>query len=160
MAVLITTSRLTIRPLLDSDSPAMLAVYADAEVMRYIPGGARDETGSAERLRDLIEHQAEHGVSKWAVVLTATGQVIGDCGLQYLDGTSDLEIGFHLARQYWGQGFATEAACACLRWAQTERTERIVAMVDPDHSASRRILERIGLRHDGEAQHFGRTWEL
>jgi RimJ/RimL family protein N-acetyltransferase len=158
--VLIRTRRLRIRPFVESDLAAMLRVFTDPEVMRFVPGGAHDEARSAERLQSLIRHHRDHGVGKWAVQIAATNEVIGDCGLQFLDSTNDLEIGFHFAREHWGKRFATEAAQACLARARTARTERIVAIVDPEHAASRRVLVRIGLRYASEAQHFGRSWSF
>ncbi len=158
MPLPIGTERLTIRPLNASDIEAMNAVFSDPVVIRFIPGGACDMAGSRERVQTLIDHHCEHGVSKWAVTLTSTGEVLGDCGLQYLDGGPDLELGFHLARTQSGRGYASEAADACLRWALTERTERVVAIVDPLNGSSRRVLERIGMRPTGVAHHFGRDW--
>jgi RimJ/RimL family protein N-acetyltransferase len=152
------TTRLAIRPLRETDFDALHAVYSDAEVVRYIPGGVRDEKGSRQRLEELIAHHEQHGVSKWAVTLASTGHVIGDCGLQFLPGTTDLELGFHLARPYWGRGYATEAASACLQWALVERRERIVAIVDPAHAASQRILSKIGMRPVGPGRFLDRSW--
>lgn len=154
----IVTSRLTIRPLRETDFDALHAVYSDPDVGRFIPGGVRDEEGSRRRLEELIAHHDRHGVSKWAVMLTNTGQVIGDCGLQFLPSTSYLELGFHCARAYWGHGYATEAATACLQWARIERPERVVAIVDPAHVKSQRILNKIGMRLLGTEHVLGRTW--
>jgi RimJ/RimL family protein N-acetyltransferase len=119
-----------------------------------------DHGRSLARLGSLIDHQQRHGFSKWAVIEKATGGLIGDCGLQYLDGGPDIELGFHLARGYWGQGYATEAARACLAWARAERAERVVAIVDPANQRSTRVLRRIGMSPAGTASYFGREWLL
>jgi Acetyltransferase (GNAT) domain len=111
----IATERLLIRPLEPTDIEAMHAVFSDPEVMRYVPGGACDRERSRSRLQSLIEHQKDHGFSKWAVAEKDSGHLIGDCGLQYLDGGPDIELGFHLARAHWGHGYATEVARACPR---------------------------------------------
>jgi RimJ/RimL family protein N-acetyltransferase len=71
------TRRLTIRSLRETDFGALHAVHSDPDVVRYVPGGVRDEEGTRQRLEELITHHDEHGVSKWAVMLTSTGQVIG-----------------------------------------------------------------------------------
>ncbi len=126
--------------------------------MRFIPGGVRDAAGVQQRVAELIAHHRRHGVSKWAVELHATGNVIGDCGLQFLPGTTTLELGFHFAPLYWGQGYATEAAAACLGWARTHRPETIIAIVDPAHHASRTVLGRIGMRPNGYDDLFGQRW--
>ena len=147
-----------IRPLQEADFDALHAVYSDPDVVRYIPGGVRDEEGTRRRLDELIVHHLRHAVSKWAVILTSTGQLIGDCGLQYLPGTEDLELGFHLAQAHWGHGYATEAASACLHWALVERSERIIAIVDPAHAVSQRILDKIGMRLAGPKHFLDRIW--
>jgi len=152
------TPRLTIQPLRHADFQALHAVYSDPDVVRYVPDGVRDEAGTRRRLEELMAHHEQYGVSKWAVILTSSGQVIGDCGLQFLPGTPNLELGFHLARVYWGQGYATEAAVACLQWALVHRPEKIVAVVDPAHLVSQRILSEIGMRPIGLEQLLNRTW--
>lgn len=158
MPILTTTERLLIRPFGQADSEAMHRVFSDPEVMRHVPGGACDRERSLARLGSLIDHQQRYGFSKWAVIEKATGGLIGDCGLQFLDGGPDIELGFHLGREYWGQGYATEAAAACLAWARAERPERVVAIVDPANQASIRVLSKIGMAAAGTGSYFGREW--
>ena len=157
-ALPILTARLRIRPLRQDDLDAMHAVYSDPECTRFIPRGVRDLEGTRQRVAELIKHHDRHGVSKWAVEIAGTGEVIGDCGLQFLPGTSDLELGFHLAKAHWGRGYATEAATACLQWAQQHRHERIIAIVDPNHHASQHVLENLGMRSIGTLYLFDRNW--
>ena len=154
----ILTDRLTIRPLRLGDVEAMHAVYSDPDVVRYIPGGVRDRDGTYRRVADLIAHHDRHGVSKWAVTLSNSGFLIGDCGLQFLPGRTDLELGFHFARAYWGHGYATEAASACLAWALATRSERILAIVDPEHRSSQHILTKLGMQPIGRDNILDRTW--
>jgi hypothetical protein len=100
----ILTRRLTIRPLRSDDIDALHIVYAGPEVTRFIPGGVRDRAGTRRRIDDLIDHHQRHGVSKWAVTLSESGRLIGDCGLQFLPGRTELELGFHIARAYRAHG--------------------------------------------------------
>ena len=152
------TARLLIRPLSPRDLEGVHAVFSDAEVMRYVPGGACDRDGSKARLQALIEHQRDHGFSKWAVIEMESRRLIGDCGLQYLDGGPEIELGFHIVRSRWGCGLASEAARACLQWALAERPESVVAIADPANEASIRVLEKIGMRLRGPGSYFGREW--
>ena len=154
------TARLLIRPLIAADLDALHAIYSDPEVMRLIPADACDREGSRKRLQSHIDHQRRHGFSKWAVVEKASGAVIGDCGLKYLSGGAEIELGYHIARSCWAQGYATEAATACLAWARAERPERIVAIVDRGNAASIRVLEKIGMHEAGTAVVFDREWLL
>lgn len=123
----IRTERLTIRALRRSDLEALHAVYSDPEGARFIPGGARDRDGTGRRIAELTDHLDRHGVGKWAVTLSHNDLLIGDCGLHFLPGRQDLYLGFHFARAYWGHGYAAESASACLAWALSHRTERILA---------------------------------
>ncbi len=136
----------------------MHAVYSDPEATKFLPGGVRDYAGTRQRVAELIDHHDRHGVSKWAVTLSQSGLLIGDCGLQLLPGRDDLELGFHIARAYWGHGYATEAASACLNWALANRTERILAIVDPRHHSSQRVLAKLGMRAIGSDHILNRAW--
>jgi len=107
-----------------------------------------------------MSHHAEHGFSKWAVVERASGTVIGECGLQYLDGGPDIELGYKLARAHWGHGFAAEAAQACLGWALAERPERVVAIADPANARSARVLDKIGMVREGRWHGFDHEWDF
>jgi len=156
----IITRRLIIRPFTAGDFEAIHAVWSDPAVMGAIPSQAYDREQSWSRLRGKFRHQARHGFSKWAVAELASGTVIGECGVHYLEGGPDIELGYKLARAYWGQGLAAEAAQACLDWALAERPERVVAIVDPANIRSARILSKIGMVPDGTFSRFGHTWDF
>jgi [ribosomal protein S5]-alanine N-acetyltransferase len=156
----ITTKRLIIRPFTVADFEAMHAVWSDPKVMGPVPSKAYDRQTSWARLNEKVSHQAEHRFSRWAVVEQASGTVIGECGLQYLDGGPDIELGYKLAHAHWGHGFAVEAARACLDWAQAERPERAVAIVDPTNTRSARVLDKIGMVRDGTLFCFGHKWDF
>jgi [ribosomal protein S5]-alanine N-acetyltransferase len=161
MTVWLETERLLMRPLTPGDLDAVHAVFSDPLVMQYLVGGACGLDASRAKLTSYIAHQETHGFSKWAVVERVSGAVIGDCGLKVLEDGPDVELGFHLARQYWGRGYATEAATACLDWGfENLDRNRIVAIVDPRNAASVRVLEKIGMSRHGWATHFGRDWHL
>ena len=97
------------------DATAMLAVYGDPEVMRFIPGGA---LAGLEAVRSTLEtyarEQESRGFSFWAVVERETGHVIGDVGFGIFEPTGELELGWTLARDRWGHGYGAEVAAACL----------------------------------------------
>lgn len=99
------------------DVPALLRVFGDAEVMRFYPA-TFDETRMQRWVAWNQQHDAEHGHGLWAVILRATGECIGDCGLvpQQVDGVAEIEIGYHLRRDLWCQGLATEAHCIRLTY--------------------------------------------
>jgi ribosomal-protein-alanine N-acetyltransferase len=156
----ILTRRLIVRPFTLADFEAIHAVWSDPEVMGPVPSRAYDREKSWARLSEAFSHQARHGFSKWAVVEKASGKVIGECGVHYLENGPDIELGYKLARARWGQGFASEAAQACLDWALAERPERVVAIVDSANTRSARILGKIGMVRGGTFSRLDHTWDF
>jgi ribosomal-protein-alanine N-acetyltransferase len=156
----ITTDRLIIRPFTPEDLAAIHAVWSDPEVMRLVPSQPYDVAKSRVRLGEKISHQARHGFSRWAVVERASRQLIGECGLQYLEGGPEIELGYKLARHCWGRGLAIEAARACLDWARAERPEPVVAIVDHANTRSARVIGRLGMVPHGTRCCFGHEWDF
>jgi ribosomal-protein-alanine N-acetyltransferase len=92
----------------------------------------------------------------WKLLEPDTSQMIGFCGLQPLANTPDIEIGWWLAPSHWGCGLATEAARAFLRDGfERVGLQRIVAVAHPDNRASRRVMEKLGMQYQRDAQHKG-----
>ena len=144
----IETERLTIREFQpEADAEAMLTVYGDPEVMRFVAGGAfRGIETMKARLKTYVRESERRGFSSWAVVERETGELIGDAGFGLYEPTGDIELGYTLNAAYWGNGFATEAAAACLA-AGLEHlaVPRIIALVDVDNQPSLRVAERLGM---------------
>ena len=139
----------------------MLAVHGDPEVMRFSLSGACTAEDARGRLHRLIEHQERHGFSKWGVRERSSGALVGDCGVQLLEGGPDVELGFHLRRSVWGQGYATEAARACLEASFAGLgLDQVIAIVATGNVASVRVLEKIGMQPGGTRDALGRTWDL
>jgi [ribosomal protein S5]-alanine N-acetyltransferase len=156
----IETERLILRPLALADLGPMHDVYGEREVMRYIgSGGSHSETvdDSERRLQRLIDHQEAHGFSLWAVTDRDSGTVMGDAGLILLGHRGpEIELGYRLAKPYWGKGYATEAAAAWLAHGFGELgLERIVAVTHPENLASQRVLEKVGMQPAGTTSYDG-----
>ncbi len=151
------TERLIIRPFDAEDRPALAALYADPEVMRYIPYGVLDEAGVERVLAKYARVEEEYGFTVWAVVERSTGALLGDVGFAVYEATGEPEVGYSLVRSAWGQGFASEAAAACIA-AAFEHLEapRVVAVVDAENAPSARVAERIGMRRKGLIDAHGR----
>ena len=84
----------------------------------------------------------------WAMVLKSSGEVVGDCGLtrQSVDGTDEIEIGYHVRRDLWGRGLAPEAAGACRDYGFARLSvDRLVSLIRPENRPSRRVAEKTGL---------------
>jgi ribosomal-protein-alanine N-acetyltransferase len=150
------TKRLIIRPFVEEDFEMLCALRSDAEVMKYIGLEYMTPEKIADRLRFYIQSQKRHGFSLSAVILKETDEMIGWAGLQYLDSTDDVEVGYGFDKPYWGKGFATEAAAAWLRYGFEEAgLERIVAVAMPENRGSRHVMEKLGMRYEKNAFHYG-----
>ena len=114
----LTTPRLLLREMTQDDYPALYAILTDPETMRYYPR-PYDDAGVQRWIDWTLENYRTHGFGLWAVTLRETGEFIGDCGitLQPIHGRWLPEIGYHINKRYWRQGYASEAAKACIDFA-------------------------------------------
>jgi len=145
----IETARLLLRMFRQDDLDNLSLIYADADVMQFLSGHplTRDET--AGWLNYFLSGWENFGFGWWAVILKESGRLIGHCGLQFIHITPEVEVTYGLAKPYWRQGLASEAARACLRYGFEElQLERIYALADPGNTASHRVMERVGMSHD------------
>jgi [ribosomal protein S5]-alanine N-acetyltransferase len=146
---LLETPRLVLRPLTLEDETALMAVIGDAETMRWFPRPfTRDE------VRAWIERQRNRylsGTGLLGMVEKDTDRLIGDCGptWQEIEDGLELEIGWHVNRERWNQGFATEAARAVIEDVFTKLSvDHVVSMIRPENVASRRVAEKNGMKVD------------
>jgi RimJ/RimL family protein N-acetyltransferase len=142
------TERLLLRELTPADFDAMLEIFGDAETMLYYPQAYSREMLEAAMQRQFVSY-AENGYGLWALILKSEHKFIGDCGLlhQDVDGALELEVGYHVHRKYWGQGFAPEAARACFDYGfHTLGRTRMISMIRPENLSSRRVAEKNSLR--------------
>jgi [ribosomal protein S5]-alanine N-acetyltransferase len=146
----IETERLLIRTWMASDAERVEKMFADREVMRYIgTGGPWAPERTRELIGVMIERYERSGVGVWPVVLKADSTVIGECGLQPLPGSTDVEIAYLFDKPYWGAGYAYEAACAVLEWGFNQHgLQRIVAVVSPENARSIALINRLGMRFE------------
>ena len=150
--VALTTSRLLLRRWREDDLPAMAAINADPEVMRWIGDGTPiDDEATAAATARSEQHWETHGFGLFAVEIRATGQLAGFTGLNTPYSLPEVlpavEIGWRLGRRYWGQGIATEAARAALDFGFTDRRlDRVVSIHQLGNDASGRIMQKLGMQ--------------
>ena len=143
------TERLIIRPWEAGDRDAFVGFTRDPEVMRYVHGGVPySEDEIAEFLGRQARQLAEFDVCMGAMVEKETSRVVGVCGIQPLGTTGDYEIGWWLARDRWGRGYATEAGRAAMEHVLAMRP-RVVAIIDPGNEPSKRVVARLGMHYEG-----------
>ena len=161
------TDRLLLREFVSADWPAVLAYQRDPRYLQFYEWTDRT-AGDAQRFVQMfIEQQEEQPRRKFqlAVVLKATGQLIGNCGIRNASASAhEADIGYELSPDHWGHGYATEAARAVVQFGFAElKVHRIGAWCIADNVASVRVLEKLGLKLEGrlrDKEYFkGRWWD-
>jgi len=151
------TDRLLLRAFEPRDESAYLAMMADPEVTRFLGDGRPlNEADAWRQLALILGHWTLRGFGLWAVEERAAGELVGRVGCLEPAGWPGFEIGWVLARPFWGKGYATEAARAALQFARDvlER-DRIISLIRPGNDASIRVAEKLGAAPDGETTFFG-----
>ncbi|NOT59455.1 MAG: GNAT family N-acetyltransferase [Acidobacteria bacterium] len=151
------TPRLRLREITDANVEELFAIWGDAATLLYFPQPI-DRAGMRDWMARNQTRYEQHGFGLWAVIRKADEQFVGDCGLtiQDVDGVAELEVGYHFNQHYWGQGYATEAARACMDYAfQQLGRERIISLIRPENMPSRRIAERNGMTVEKETIRVG-----
>lgn len=147
MSVILETRRLALREFVYEDATALARVISDPETMKYYPAPFDLPGVDAWISRNLARYQKD-GTGLWAMILKTSNELIGDCGIIHQDVEGEIipEIGYHLHRDCWGHGYATEAAQACKEWAFANlKTERVISLIRPENLPSRRVAERNGM---------------
>ncbi len=125
--------------------------------MRFIPHGA-DTTpaGSAERIARYLDHESKYGFSKWIILDRETGVPIGDSGFFHLPDLKRVELGYRLAKPWWGCGLATEVAS---KWMEVAREwygfDNVYAFANPDNAPSLRVMTKIGFHYSHREELYG-----
>jgi RimJ/RimL family protein N-acetyltransferase len=150
---IMTTSRLLLRTFVQPDLPLYAALNADPEVARYL-GGPLSREDSDEIAEWAQECHAEQGLGLLAVERLADGAFLGMCGLHHQESVPDqVEVAWRLAHQYWGNGYATEAATAWLGYGfGTLGLDRIISITDPPNHRSLRVMHRLKMHFEREAE--------
>lgn len=140
------SARLTFRELSSCDVEALQVIFSDPVAMQFYP-----DTKNREETRGWIDrcivNYERFGHCFWAVLLK-TGEFIGQCGILYqnLRDRPENEIGYMLQPQFWGRGYATEAACACRDWAFTHfGYSEVISYIDPRNARSIAVAKRMGM---------------
>jgi RimJ/RimL family protein N-acetyltransferase len=141
------TPRLILREFSPEDADALARVISDPETMRFYPAPL-DPAGVEEWIARNRRRYAKDGHGLWAMVSKTNGELIGDCGptIQRVDDIDEIEIGYHVRRDLWGQGLATEAARACRDYGFTRfSTDHLISLIHRENIPSRRVAEKNGM---------------
>lgn len=156
------TDRLVLRPLGGDDFDDYAAMLADPDVS----GGLAETVGTspADAWRSLamfIGHREIRGFSHWALVEKETGRFVGRAGPWRPHGFPGLGVGWCLAREHWGKGYATEAGRAALRYCFEQlAADEVISLILPSNTRSISVAERIGHHYLRDVQYRGRTTHI
>lgn len=157
--VIAETKRLVIRALSAQDVPVLAVALADPSVMRYSLRGVLTREQTAEFVEWCIGLYRERGYGPWALIEKDSKALVGFCGLspEVIDGAEEVHIGYRLAPQFWGHGLAAEAVKSVLVLGfQQFALPLIAAIVEPEHTASVRVLEKSGFKSFERKRFHGR----
>lgn len=151
----IDTERLRLRPWRDDDLDAYAAISADPHVMRHLGhGGALSRSDAWRQMAMFTGHWQLKGFGTWAVEEKDTGHFVGRIGLHEPEGWPGVEVGWTLAREVWGRGYASEGGRAALEYAwDVLQVHRVISLIIPENTASIRVAERLG-------ETFEREWAI
>ena len=157
------TERLVLRGWREDDLDAFAAMMADAEVARFLTSDQRPRA-RAEAWRDLallVGHWALRGYGLFAVEEKATGALVGRVGAWQPECWVGFELGWGLAREHWGKGYALEAARKAGDWAfEAFQLGELVSLINVDNSRSQALARRLGMRVRAETLHAGMAHEV
>ncbi len=145
---IIETNRLILRHYIPSDVEGMLKIFSDPVAMTYFPDTkTREET--QEWIDWNMQSYKDNGFGLYAVELKVSGQFIGYCGFilqKDIDGVDEIEIGYSLIREFWHNGYATEAAISCKEYGFNNlNMDRLISLIRPENVPSRKVAERNGM---------------
>ena len=151
------TERLIMRPMVKDDVDEIFAMRSDKDIMRFI----REPQGRSESfdwIKLVSERWSSEKLGFCAVVEKKTDKFLGWCGVWRLQETDEMEIGYAIDKAQWGKGFATEAAERFMQYAFEElKTEKLVAVARPENTASRRVMEKLGMQFIKTGEFYNQT---
>ena len=142
------TNRLILREMTLNDQESLLKVFSNPEAMQFYPKPF-DRQMTQTWIERNMQRYSQDGFGLWALVLKESGECIGDCGLvvQEVDGVEEVEVGYHVRRDLWGKGYATEAAQCCQVYGFNRLGfKKLISLIHPANIASRRVAEKNAMR--------------
>jgi RimJ/RimL family protein N-acetyltransferase len=165
MNVVIETERLLLRTFSERDAPLIYELNLDPDVTRYTHDPVKVLAHAAEILeKTIIPQYALYNHGRWAVHLKPTLDFLGWCGLKYRTELNEIDLGYRFKKEFWGKGFATEAAYASIKYGfEKIGLQRIVGRAEIDNIGSWKVLEKCGMAYVGNEEVDGypvKTYEL
>ncbi|PYS98648.1 MAG: hypothetical protein DMF63_14750 [Acidobacteria bacterium] len=154
---MIESERLKFREFTVADLPTLIEQRSDPDVNKFLGGTKlQNPEALAKRIRFYMSCYETHGFGMCAMIWKPTGEVIGSAGLQPLDGTDEIEVGYSMIKDFWGKGIGTEAARAWMDHGFNQAgLDRIVAVAHTENWPSRHIMDKLGMTYEKSEVHYG-----
>ncbi|MBL7704206.1 MAG: GNAT family N-acetyltransferase [Taibaiella sp.] len=154
MSIFITTERLILREITETDENDLFEMDSDPEVHLFIENNPVQSIDTIRSIIAMLKTQyRENGIARWAVVDKATNECIGWCGLKYFDQPLNnhrdfYELGYRFKKKHWGKGFATESSSAVLGYGFKHLAiDTVYAITDPKNLDSKKVLHKLGFEY-------------
>lgn len=147
MNVIIETERLLLRTFTENDATLIYELNGDPDVTRYTHDPVKDIAHAKEILdKTIIPQYVLYNHGRWAVHVKPTLEFLGWCGLKYRPELNEIDLGYRFKKEFWGKGYATEAAYASIKYGFTKlNLHRIVGRAEIDNVGSWKVLENCGM---------------
>jgi len=129
------------------------AIHMDDEVTRFTARAHLSRMEAWRHLATIVGHWHLRGFGMWGVEEIANGRLVGRVGFHEPDGWPDFELGWTIGREFWGKGYATEAARAALKYAFEEmERDHVISLIDPENVRSIAVAEKLGESVEGDVE--------
>lgn len=155
--LMIETPRLIFKKYSNEDLPLLIEQRSDPEVNRYLGGPERQNPEAlTDRIKFYMACYEKFGFGMCTMILKETGETIGSAGIQPLEDTGEIEVGYSLIKDQWGRGLGTEAADGWMRFGFISAgLDRIVAVANIENTASTNIMKKLGMTFEKMEMHYG-----
>ena len=154
--MILETPRLLLRMWRNDDFATYEKMCADPEVMKYLGGRVFDRLEAWRHMAFLVGHWELRGYGHWAVEEKESGKFVGRLGFLNPEGWPGFEVGWTLAREAWGKGYATEGARRALDYAFNDLDkDHVISLIHPENKNSIRVAERLGEKLEGQTELLG-----
>ena len=153
------TARCKLREFALSDAKSIYQLNMHPDIYRFTTDPPFETIAEAETFISNYDAYAKTGYGRWAVELKSGGQFIGWCGLKLHPEENEVDVGYRLLPEYWGNEYAVETALACCNWGFTEKKlKRIVARVHKENARSIRVVEKMNMIYEKDILYDGVPW--
>ncbi|MGN4125973.1 GNAT family N-acetyltransferase [Lysinibacillus sphaericus] len=159
----LSTKRLLLRKMEESDAQALFKIWSDPDVTKFMNISNFTHEHQAKEMIELLNELAlDHKAIRFTIIETASNEIIGSCGFNSIDfENARAEIGYDIAKAYWGKGYAPEGIMALINYAFTTLAfNRIEAKVEPGNVNSIKVLEKLHFTFEGTLRQYEKSDEV